>query len=1008
MADRTAPGDLTPGDPASGDPLPPADGARTPFDVLPGLTDLTRAMADAVVVTDLQRRIVGWNDAAVALYGIPAEDALGRAIEELYDSTIVGKGASSAGVRSIVLSTGSWTGRVTDRPRIGSRAGQELVIESVLSRVDDARGHPVGIISVKRDVTAGVRLEHELSTLISLSASAGGHHDRRGTAERAIQVLRETTGASLAGIVVPGPDGAIAPLALSGASDALIDVIAGVPWSGSPAVRAASIAGRVVKGPVSLLPVTPGTRRALLDAGIRALVFVGLHQDDTMVGLLALAWDRENPVIPADAVLLLAAAHVARGLDNARLVEEIVRRAENERALVQRLRTLEELTRVGGHVTTTEELAERSARLINAALGAAGTAYGLLRPDGVSYEVTHLADVAPSISQWLLTSRPDDRSAFRRWRAGEGSILERFEPGIASTETLALARQAGVVAYAAIPIRMDDAVVGGIVAYFARAPTDLEGERSALDHIATIASISLSNFRLREQLLASEERYRSMFTGSPDAVLVVTHDGVIVDVNDASQRLFRADAAWLLGRRAVDLAAVDLGSILEGADALARGATVRVRPTAVRKGGEPFPAELDVVAVDLDGGRRYLVRVRDLTEQERLQADLVQAQKMEATGQLVAGVAHELNNPLAAIVLSSQLIRRDPALPEDLRHNADLLVEEATRTKRIVGNLLDFARQRPPERHPTSIRALVESVLMLQSYSLGKHGIQVETEIDADLPRVELDRSQLQQVLVNLTQNAVYAVREGGGHRIRITAVPEGRDGDRRVRITVMDDGAGISPEHVGRLFDAFFTTKPPAEGTGLGLPVSYGIVKSHGGELRYAPSALGRGAAFTFDLPVHAVEGQTRTDGGDRPGEVDAPGAAARHRPDPGQRILILDDESSIRLFLAKAVRVLGYAADVAEDGAQAIALARDGAYHAIVCDHQMPGMSGVEVYEGVVAERPDLAARWVMMSGDVLNAALDAFAASHEVLILAKPFDLETLEQTLRSIPAVGPAGD
>ena len=236
-----------------------------------------------------------------------------------------------------------------------------------------------------------------------------------------------------------------------------------------------------------------------------------------------------------------------------------------------------------------------------------------------------------------------------------------------------------------------------------------------------------------------------------------------------------------------------------------------------------FPVEVDVTAIELDGERRFLVRVRDLTDQERLQAELVQAQKMEATGQLVSGVAHELNNPLASILGFSQVIRRDPALPEELRHSADLLVEEATRTRRIVQNLLDFARQRPPERHPTSIRALVDSVLALQTYSLERGAIGVETDIPAGLPPVELDRGQLQQVLVNLTGNAIYAMRNGGGSHLRISAATEGPSDDPRVRVTVMDDGPGVPPEHVGRLFEAFFTTKPTAEGTGLGLSVSYG-----------------------------------------------------------------------------------------------------------------------------------------------------------------------------------------
>ncbi|MEO5885201.1 MAG: PAS domain S-box protein [Candidatus Limnocylindrales bacterium] len=1006
MADRTAPGDRA-SEPAS---------EPSPLDVLPGFAAIAATMADAVTVTDVHRRTFLWNDAAERLYGISSAEAIGAPIDELYDSAIIGEGTSSAGARTIALATGSWRGRVADRPRVGRMVGQELVIEVVLSRIDGPSGQPIGVISVKRDVTPGVRVERELSTVISLATASGESRTRQGTADHALDVLITTTGASLAGLTVPAAGGATAILAERGMTQALRDIVVAVRWSESSAVKAVSTVGRVVKGTVALLPIAPATRRGLVDARIHTMVLVGLHREQELVGVLSLAWDRDDPVIPSDAVLLLAAAHIARGLENARLVEEIVRRADNERELGQRLRALDELIRVGGNVTSIDELAERSARFINTALGAAGTAYGLLAPGGDAYATTHMADVAPAIAEWLRTAPPEERTAFRRWRAGEGGFLTPFETGRVTTESLALAREAGVTAYAAIPIRVGDAVVGGIAAYFDRPPEELHLDRTTLDRIASVASISLANFRLRERLVASEQRYRSIFEASPDAILVITPEGPVIDVNDAAVRLYRADKSWLLGRRAPDLARFETGPIRERADALAVGETFQTKAVGVRRDGEPFPAEVEVAAVELELGRRYLVRVRDVTEQERLQSELIQAQKMEATGQLVSGVAHELNNPLAAIILSSELIRRDPDLPADLRHNADLLVEEAIRTKGIVQNLLDFARQRPPERYPTSIRQLVERVLALQSYSLGKGLIEAEVEIPDDLPAVELDRGQLQQVLVNLTHNAIYAIRHGGGSRLKIFASREGPEDDQRVRVTVMDDGPGVEPEDVAHLFEAFFTTKPASDGTGLGLPVSFGIIASHGGELRYGPSALGRGAAFTFDLPVRAVtvEDVPRTGGPIRPPD---PPAATRTTETAGpirgaavdgsRRILVLDDEASIRVFLAKALTALGYEPVVAATGEEAVAKAAEGRYVAILCDHQMPGMTGVDVYEAIIATDPGLAGGFVMMSGDVLNQSLETFASTHRVAVLAKPFDLETLQRAIEGVAPDQPRG-
>lgn len=990
------------------DPATPsgAPSRRSPLDLIPGLVTVAELMTDAVAVTDMQRRLIVWNTACDRLYGIPSTDALGRRIDDLYVSKITGEGTSSAGARTIALASGSWRGRVTDRPSIGRLAGQELVIETILSRIDGPDGRPIGIISVKRDVTAGVRVERELSTVISLATPSGESRNRHDAAEHALEVLVTTTGATMAGILMPGPDGGISVMAHRGMSPGALTAVTSAPWSVSPAFKAVVRIGRVVKGAVALLPMLPASRRALLESHVRTLVFVGLHRESQQIGVLALGWDLDDPVLPSDAVILLAASHIARCLENARLVEEIVQRAQGERKLVQRLRALDELTRVGGRATTIEEHAERSARLINTSLGASGTAYGLLAADGESYATINMADVRPTLAAWLAAARPDQRTAFRRWRNGEGPFLEPFEPGHATAETLALAREAGVTAYAAIPIRVETVVVGGIAAYFDRPFADLHLDRTTLERIATVVSISLENFRLRGRSLASEQRYRSIFEASPDPILIITPEGSVVDLNEAALRQYRADRTWLLGQQVTDLARFDLETVRTRAAALGIAQTFRTKAVGVRQDGGEFSAEVEIAAVELDGERRYLVRVRDLADQELLQAELVQAQKMEATGQLVSGVAHELNNPLAAILGFSELIRRDTALPEDLRHNADLLVEEAARTRRIVQNLLDFARQRPPERYPTSIRALVDSVLVLQSYSLGKGLIEAEVDIPDDLPTVDLDRSRLQQVLVNLTHNAIYAIRRGDGTRLRITASTEGPADAERVRVTVMDDGPGVAPENVEHLFEPFFTTKPPSDGTGLGLSVSYGIVASHGGELRYGPSALGRGAAFTFDLPVRAAA----TDAFPTTSAVLAAPVAPLTPPTPpiqSRRVLVLDDEESIRVFLEKALAALGYEPVVTSSGEEAVERAADGPYLAILCDHQMPGKSGVQVYDAIVAVEPALGGRFVMMSGDMVNPALSAFAASHGVTVLSKPFDLETLDRAIQGAGGVQPRG-
>ncbi len=985
----------------------------SPLAAIPALGQVGSLLADAVVVTDLHRRVIVWNAAAEVLYGITAQTALGTPIDQLLEGTIIGDGTSSTGARTIAIEVGAWRGRVADVPRVGRHVGQERIVENVLTRLEGSGGEPIGVLSIKRDVTPSVRLEREIAALGELASAGGETRSRSAAASRALEVLHASLGA-LSGVIAiaDGPTNTV--IARMGIPQAVADAISAVPWAESPAIRAVSTTGRVIKGLVDRLPLTPSTRQHIASTGARSLVMVGLHRDDELVGVLVLCWAERHPVLPSDATILLVASHLARSLENARLVEEILRRVDAERATVLRLRALDELTRVASQVATIDELAVRSAELIDTALGAAGTAYGLLAPDGATWDTGHLSGVHPMVAAWLRDARPDLRSAFKRWRAGEGAFIEPFVPGVVTMEMVDLARSAGLTAYAAIPIRIGDAIVGGIASYFDRPLDELSVDRGALDRIATVASISVDNFRLRERLQASERRYRALFERAPDALLVTEMDGTIVDANDAATRLFTTDLEWLFGRSAAELSTTDAA----GQGTPRRGSTTS-RGVGTRRDGSRFPQELETTSISTDAEPRLLVRVRDLTEQDRLQSELIQAQKMEATGQLVSGVAHELNNPLAAILGFSQLIRRDPSLPDDLRANADLLVGEASRTRQIVQNLLDFARQRPPERHPTSLKALVDSVLALQSYAIGAGQITVEFAVADDLPAVELDRGQLQQVLINLTHNAVYAIKHGGGSRITITAAVEGSGDTARVRVTVMDDGPGVAPEHVGRLFDAFFTTKPPADGTGLGLPVSYGIVHAHGGELRYIPSGFGRGAAFTFDLPVRGTRTPAGTpstaaddrndDGSDDGHAGDTNDVAARPtRPRrTGARtttgsgtVLVVDDEMAIRTFLGKALRALGYEVVLAETGEEAVAAATTGSIDAVLCDHQMAGMSGREVYHALVADHPELLDAFVMMSGDVGNDDLAVFTARHVVTILAKPFDLDTLAATMAEI--------
>jgi CheY-like chemotaxis protein len=391
-----------------------------------------------------------------------------------------------------------------------------------------------------------------------------------------------------------------------------------------------------------------------------------------------------------------------------------------------------------------------------------------------------------------------------------------------------------------------------------------------------------------------------------------------------------------------------------------------------------------------------------LSSPERLRHELAQAQRMEAIGQLVPGITHELNNPLAAIMAFSQLIFRDSRLPPDLRHDAELLVGEAARTRRMVQNLLDFVRRRPLQYQATDLRLLIDGVLELQSYAIGSHGIQVEVAIDPDVPTVSLDRPQMQQVLLNLTLNAIQSLSATHGGRLRVHAAVTRRGMDSFVALSVVDDGPGVAEELRDRIFVPFFTTKTPDEATGLGLPVSADIVAAHGGTLRLEPGAGGQGAAFVIELPItSALASEPSVSGAPRPAAGSVPPAGdAVDGQSKRARILVVDDEPSIRRFLFKALENAGFEPVLAATGQDAIDVVRDGPVDGILSDHRMAGLSGTDVYDAVVAIRPELRDRFVFMSGDVLNPALRDFADTHSVVLLAKPFDLASVGRTVRDL--------
>ena len=598
----------------------------------------------------------------------------------------------------------------------------------------------------------------------------------------------------------------------------------------------------------------------------------------------------------------------------------------------------------------------------------------------------------------------------RALETGKPEVVDRRRPEHVRSPLSPVSDLLGVKAFAIVPLSAGGELTGVLGLVWSGDPPELAQDRELLAAIGRLIGLALANVRLRDSLLArqqaldeSEERYRSLFEQAPEPILLQDRDGLVLDANRAAGTVFGRRRRELLGRSMDEIAEVSGRERSRLRAQLRRRGRGSLRGRGLRPDGSSFPFLTHIAVTTLRGERRLLAQVRDLTDQERMQAELLQAQKMEALGQLISGVAHELNNPLSAIVAFSQLLRSDERLPPDLVRDADLLMQEGDRTRRIVQNLLDFARQRAPERQPASLKGLLERTLELHAYALGAGAIDVAQDIPDDLPLVDVDPGQIQQVLLNLTLNAIQAIRsaERGG-RIAISAcVVQDDSGGDQIRLTIADDGPGVGPKVRAHLFEPFFTTKPVGEGTGLGLSVSYGIVAAHAGRLWYEP-VDGGGAAFVLELPAGSAVLPVRS-GAATP---DTPAGRAGEMPkgDRRARILAVDDESSVRELLDRALTRHGYSVRLAASGTQALELLAAESVDLLLVDHRMGGMDGIELYRRAVETSPGLAGRAVIMSGDTHNPAVQTFAATAGLRVLAKPFDVASLLAVVEEELAAG----
>jgi PAS domain S-box-containing protein len=478
-------------------------------------------------------------------------------------------------------------------------------------------------------------------------------------------------------------------------------------------------------------------------------------------------------------------------------------------------------------------------------------------------------------------------------------------------------------------------------------------------------------------LYASEEQYHAMFNASIDGLALWTAAGKLVDTNPALWRMygFGGEETTAVPPHGYHGPSYDAAFL----QAVAAGESLHMEVTQARADGSPVAIEVHGIPMQYQGLPHVLTIARDITERKRSAEELArqretlyQREKLAALGSLLAGVAHELNNPLSVVVARAVLLEEQG---DSTTRTAALKIRTAAeRCARIVRTFLAMARQQQPERGPVAMNDVVLAALDIAGYAIRTSGVEVVLDLARDIPPILADADQLHQVLLNLLVNAQQSLQDQAAPR-RIRVQSRFDPAVNVLRVTVADNGPGI-PEHLrARVFEPYFTTKPTGVGTGVGLTVSLGIVEAHGGTLT-ADCPPGGGALFTMSLPVSAVEA----------GCADA---GPSWKPSPGRRtILVVDDEPEIREALTEILTGAQHRVVTASSGREALERMAAQYYDVILTDIRMPDLDGRALYHEIERRWPRQAGRVIFVTGDTLASALREFVSESGRPVIEKPF--------------------
>ena len=492
---------------------------------------------------------------------------------------------------------------------------------------------------------------------------------------------------------------------------------------------------------------------------------------------------------------------------------------------------------------------------------------------------------------------------------------------------------------------------------------------------------------LKSRVASTEERYKKLFDQASEAIIIAaTEDLRLLEFNQAAERLLgisRTDAGQPTLSSFCQINETGSAPPSSGAEwfqAICQQHTLNL----IRKNGALVPVQANGTQIEFDGKPAYQFFLEELTERARLEQQLRQAEKLSAIGQMISGVAHELNNPLAVVKGYLELVLSHHELAPNTRADLEKAAQESNRAAKLVTKFLTFAREQRSRRGTLDLNKLVGRFLEVHRADSQLAKIELTTALAADLPLISADRDQVQQLMIILVNNAAQAMtnlsRPG-----QIKIVTSQKDG--RVQLAIEDNGPGVPSQLANKIFEPFFTTKEVGTGTGLGLSIAHSLMSEHKGRISYQQSSLS-GAGFALEFPAATVDDlAANTDAGHTTTLLKKSDGSEKR---PAGNVLVLDDEKSIAEMLGEMLELLGYKSTLCHAGSQALHWIEEHDFDAIISDFRMPLMNGRQFYEAVTAKKPELARRIVFLTGDIVNEDTQAFLKSTGNPHLAKPFNL------------------